>query len=253
MFSSGISDWRVSQGLGLLSISSVPEIKKWKKWQLVSSEREILLRRHFSDSPWECLIRAAAMTTLIHHTVRLLTRHGVSSRPYTKKKAETILEDSGLNPLSSFPVQRVWPHISTLSKSANGVTIKLKRQQWKCTETLVQQKKKTNKSLFSFSSWLNQTTMHTKVGAAPGLIKLELKSYKTSEGTIFCQPTHEKQRGEIFGAHLLWHHNRKEWLNLTIKRHFITTIGLITAIIHQALFLTRVRNLWKCENRCWIH
>lgn len=43
--------------------------------------------------------------------------------------SKTILEDSDLNPSSSYAVQSVWPHILTLSELVNRVSIKLKRQQ----------------------------------------------------------------------------------------------------------------------------
>lgn len=132
MFSSGISVYQV---LGLISIfQDCARNKGIKKWQLVSSERETLLQRHFSASPWEGLIAAWGDDNF--NTSRSEVMIHTRGQPETllcleKKKAETILEDSGLNPLSSFTVQSSWPRFLTLSEAANRVTIKRKRQRWK--------------------------------------------------------------------------------------------------------------------------
>lgn len=123
-----------------------------------------------------------------------------------KKKAETILEDSEQNPLSSFTVQNDWNRFLALSEAAKGVTLKRERQGWKCKKKVVHSGAKRPVKVFilpesDLHGVQNSTWPHT-VGT---------EKLRNIWGNHFLSTDPWKTEGwNIWGRIFLWHRNNKK-------------------------------------------
>lgn len=188
MFSSGITDWTVSQVLGLISISSVPEIKKQKKKMTAGFLREgdsspkpfqyLSLGR--PDCSWGDDNFNTSQAEVIHQT------RGVSPRPHSALRRKRLTQFWKTVIKSSFTVQNDWNRFLTLSDRDEN----LKKKRLFAAVLKVQ---------FEFLSCLNQTSMEART--APGLTQLGLKKLRNIWGNHFLSTDPWKTEGwNIWGG-----------------------------------------------------